>query len=91
MKHAATRGAVLSLIGIVSVSVEYRSLITTMKRLQDIVLGSGTKVPIATNSDRPLAGKRWRCFCDFVLLPQNFAPDGKLRTVCNTSLVIKHK
>lgn len=74
-RQAATRGAVVSFIRTARASLEYRSLITTMKRLKGLVLGSGSRVSIHTNSNGPTAGKRRRCFCNFSSVPRSFACD----------------
>lgn len=65
----------MSFMGIDLVNFEYRSVMTTLKRLPDLVLGSRPRILISSNSNGLLAAKRRRYFCDFVTAPLVLAHD----------------
>lgn len=78
----------MSLISIARVNFEYKSVITTIKRLSDLFFGSGPRMFITTYSNGPLAGKRGTCFCDFVGALWDFTKDSQSHTVSKHSLTI---
>lgn len=83
-KYRGTRGAVVLLIGILHVSFEYRSVMTTLKSLYDLVFGNSPKISVTTNYSGPWAEKRRKCFWNFVKVPCVFALDWKSLMVSDT-------